>query len=180
VDTSATSTADHYSYGATPGPTVSAISPTTGPFGGGTDVLISGSNFSAATGVKFGTATAVATLFGDSVIDATSPAGTNGATVDVTVTSPGGTSATSTNDQFTYGATPTPAVSIVKPASGPGGTSVLVTGSGFMGATAVQFGTTTISPSNWSVQSDTLIQVMAPVGASSTVVDVTVTTPGGS
>ena len=178
--TSATSPADHYSYGATPAPAVSAISPTTGPFGGGTDVLISGSNFSAATSVKFGTATAVATVFGDNVIDATSPAGTNGATVDVTVTSPGGTSATSSSDQFTYGATPTPVVSIVRPASGPGGTSVAVTGTGFTGATAVQFGTTTINPTNWSVQSDTLIQVSAPAGASGTVVDITVTTAGGS
>jgi hypothetical protein len=180
VGTSATSAADHYTYGPTPAPTVNAIAPSGGPFGGGTDVLISGSNFTTATSVKFGAAAGGIVVYGDSLIDATSPAGSNGATVDVTVTNPGGTSALTSNDQFTYGATPAPVVSIVRPATGPGGTSVSITGTGFTGATAVQFGTTSISRSNWSVQSDNLIQVMAPAGASGTMVDVTVTTAGGT
>jgi hypothetical protein len=180
VGTSAISTADHYTYGPTPAPTVSALSPTNGPFGGGTDVLITGTNFTTATSVKFGTAPASFFAYGDNVIDATSPAGTNGAAVDVTVTNPGGTSAVSTNDRFSYGATPTPVVSIVRPASGPGGTSVSITGTGFTGATSVQFGATTLSRSTWFVQSDNLIQATAPAGASGAVVDVTVTTPGGT
>ena len=69
------------------------------------------------------------------------PAGSAG-TVDVTVTTPGGTSATSSADQFTYTAAPT--VTAVSPTSGPGsgGTSVIVTGTDLANATAVKFGTT--------------------------------------
>ncbi|MGC8201002.1 IPT/TIG domain-containing protein, partial [Salmonella enterica] len=51
-----------------------------------------------------------------SQITATSPAGTG--TVDVSVTTAGGTSATSAADQFTYVAAPT--VSSISPTSGPG------------------------------------------------------------
>ena len=178
--TSATSAADHYTYGPVPLPSVSAVSPTGGPFGGGNDVLISGASFTSATGVKFGAATAKFTVYSDNLIDAASPPGVNGSVVDVTVTNPGGSSATSTNDEYTYGATATPVVSIIKPAGGPGGTSVLITGSGLSAASAVHFGTTSISAKNWSVLGDTLIQAMAPAGTVGSVVDVTVTSPGGT
>ena len=71
-------------------------------------------------------------------ITATSPAGTG--TVDVTVTTVGGTSATSPADQFTYVAAPT--VTSISPTSGPtgGGTSVTITGTNLGGASAVDFG----------------------------------------
>ena len=57
-------------------------------------------------------------------ITAVSPPGTG--TVDVTVTTPGGTSATSAADQFTYD--PVPVVTGISPAAGPmtGGTTVTV------------------------------------------------------
>ncbi len=64
-----------------------------------------------------------------------SPSGTG--TVDVTVTTSGGTSATGASDKFTYNAPPT--VTKVNPTNGPqaGGTPVTVTGTGFVsGATA--------------------------------------------
>ena len=79
------------------------------------------------------------------------PAGTG--TVDVTVTTPGGTSATSPADQFTYVAAPT--VTGLSPTSGPaaGGTLVTITGTGFTGATAVDFGTTPAT--SFTVVSDT-------------------------
>ena len=75
----------------------------------------------------------------DTSITADSPAGTG--TVDVTVTTPAGTSATSPADQFTYVAAPT--VTAISPASGTaaGGTPVTITGTDFTGATAVDFGT---------------------------------------
>ena len=52
-------------------------------------------------------------------------------TVDVTVTTPSGTSATSSADQFTYLAAPT--VTGISPTAGPlgGGTVVTITGTGF-------------------------------------------------
>ena len=63
-------------------------------------------------------------------------------TVDVTVTTPGGTSAANPpGDQFTYNAA-APTVTAVSPNNGPeaGGTSVTITGTNLSGATAVHFG----------------------------------------
>ncbi len=82
-------------------PTVSGISPSSGPAGGGTVVTITGTNLSRATGVKFGTKAGTSlTANSATSLKITSPAGTG--TVDVTVTTAGGTSATSTADKFTY------------------------------------------------------------------------------
>ncbi|WP_417413415.1 IPT/TIG domain-containing protein, partial [Hoeflea sp.] len=85
---------------APPAPTVSSVSPATGPAAGGTSVTITGSNLSGATAVAFG-ATAAASFTVDSAtqITATSPAGSG--TVDVRVTTAGGVSATSAADEFT-------------------------------------------------------------------------------
>ena len=68
---------------------------------GGTLVTITGTGFTGATAVDFGTTAATnLTVVNDTTITADSPAGTG--TVDVTVTTPAGTSATSPADQFTY------------------------------------------------------------------------------
>lgn len=84
-------------------PMVSSISPATGPASGGTVVAISGSGFTGATGVSFGTAPAAHfQVESDGAIQATSPAGSG--SVDVTVTTPAGTSAKSAADEFTYAA----------------------------------------------------------------------------
>lgn len=83
-------------------PTVSGISPTSGVTTGGTSVVITGTNFAGVTSVKFGATNATSyTVNSATQITATSPAGSSG-TVDVTVTTSGGTSATSSADQFTY------------------------------------------------------------------------------
>lgn len=90
-------------------PTVTSISPTTGPNGGGTSVTVTGTNFtgvSGAGGVKFGATNAPGyTVVNDTTIIATAPAGSAG-TVDITVTNSGTTSATSAADQYTYVAPP--------------------------------------------------------------------------
>ena len=89
-------------------PTVSSVSPGSGPTTGGTTVTIGGTNLTGATAVTFGSTPATAfTVTGASAITATAPAGVAG-TVDVTVTTGGGTSATSAADQFTYQAPPPP------------------------------------------------------------------------
>ncbi len=76
-----------------------------GPELGGTSVTITGTGFAGATVVDFGTAAAVSfTVVNDTTITADSPAGTG--VVDVTVTTPVGTTATSPADQFTYVAGP--------------------------------------------------------------------------
>ena len=91
-----------------PVPNVTAVSPTNGSTLGGTSVTITGTNLTGATAVKFGTTSATSyTVINDSDITATSPAHTAGG-VDVTVTTPGGTSAATAADSYTYvKATPT-------------------------------------------------------------------------
>ena len=134
--------------------------PTAGPLAGGTPVTITGTGFSGATVVDFGTLPATnVVVVSATQITATSPAAAAG-TVDVTVTGPGGTSATSAVDQFTYMVAPT--VTGVSPAVGPtaGGTSVTITGPSFTGATAVDFGTA--AASSFTVNSATQITAISP------------------
>src|ERR1019366_7555265 len=115
--TSATSTADQFSYQSAASPTVTGISPTSGPTTGGTSVTITGTNLSGATAVHFGsTAATGVTLTSPTSITAPSPAGASG-TVAVTVTTPGGTSATSTADQFSYQSAASPTVTGISPTS---------------------------------------------------------------
>jgi predicted secreted protein len=103
--TSATSSADRFTYVAAP--TITAISPTSGSTAGSTSVVITGTNLTAATAVKFGSANATNfTVNSATQITATAPARSPGV-VDITVTTAGGTSATSTSDQFTYVSAPT-------------------------------------------------------------------------
>jgi hypothetical protein len=97
--------------------------------------------------------------------------------VTVTVTTPGGSSAATSADQYTYKA---PSVSSVSPSSGPaaGGTRVTISGVDLQGATGVAFGST--QASGFTVNSTgTKITVTAPAGTHGTV-DVTVTTPGAA
>ena len=172
--TSATGAADLYTYLALP--TVTALSPVTGPVGGGTSVVITGTNLTGATAVKFGTASASFTVNSATQITAASPAGSAGA-VDVTVTTPSGASATGPADQFTYGNGPT--VGSVSPANGPtsGSTAVTITGANLGGATAVTFGT--VPAASFTVANATTITAFTPAETASTV-DVTVTTPVGT
>ena len=80
-------------------PTVTALNPATGA--AGTSVAVTGTNFTGATAVNFGTTPATSyTVNSATSITAVSPAGTGA--VDVTVVTPNGTSATVAADQFTY------------------------------------------------------------------------------
>src|SRR6202034_3758070 len=118
----------------TAAPTVTGVSPTAGPLGGGTSVTIAGTGLTGARGVKFGgTAATSFTVNSATRITATSPAGSAGA-VDVRVTTPGGTSATSSADKYTYTAAPT--VTAIAPSAGPlgGATTVTITGTNLTGA----------------------------------------------
>ncbi len=122
--TSATNAADRYTYVAAPppppAPTVTSLTPASGPTAGGTTVTIAGADLLGATAVRFGTTPAAAfTVNGPTRITATAPAGAG--TVDVTVTTPGGTSATGAADQYAFVASPGPGGS--GSGSGSGGAS---------------------------------------------------------
>ncbi len=157
-------------------PVIASVSPTAGPTAGGTTVIINGTGFLNATAVTFGATSATGyTVNNDTQITATNPAHGAG-TLDITVTTSGGTSTTSASDQFTYVAAPT--VVSISPTSGApaGGTPVTITGTNFSGATAVTFGG--VAATGITVVSATSITATSPAGSGT--VDVRVTTTGGT
>ena len=158
-------------------PTVTAVSPASGPVAGGTSVTITGTNLLAASAVKFGVTNATSyNVDSDTQITVTAPAGAAGLT-NVTVTTIGGTSATSAVDQYTYAGIPT--VSGVSPSAGPlsGGNPVTITGTNLAAATAVDFGGH--AATGCGANTATSITCNAPSGVVGQV-DVTVTTAGGA
>ena len=175
--TSPNSPGDQFTY--TGAPTVSGVSPMTGPLVGGTVVSIMGTNLANATAIEFGTA-AVTSIVSDIAgkIVVISPAFGAAGPVDVTVTTPLGTSATSPADIFYYSSAAS-SVTGVTPNSGPpgGGTMVMITGNGFdpNGPILVRFGA--IAATSITVNSTTMITATSPPGSGT--VDVTVVTPGG-
>jgi hypothetical protein len=89
-------------------PSVSVISPASGPAAGGTLVKLTGSNLTGATSVKFGAAESpLIRVSSETEVTAVSPPGAGG-TVDVIVTTPTGTSPAGANARFTYTAAPAP------------------------------------------------------------------------
>ena len=158
-----------------PHPTVTAISPASGPTAGGTSVTITGTNFTGATAVTIGGAAATSVVVVSATsITAVTPAGTAGAQ-NVAVTTPGGTG-TGTN-LYTYATAPT--VTGISPGSGPtaGGTSVTISGTNFTGATAVTIGGA--AATSVVVVSATSITAVTPAGTAGAQ-NVAVTTPGGT
>ena len=153
-------------------PAVTGVSPSSGPAAGGTVVTVTGSNLSGGS-VAFGVTPATGVSCTATSCTAISPAGSG--TVNVTVTTTGGTSNAS---QFTYQATPppVPVVTGVSPSSGPaaGGTAVTVTGSGLSGG-SVSFGSAPASGVSCAATSCTAI---SPAGSGT--VYVTVKTSGGT
>jgi hypothetical protein len=174
--TSATGAADRFVYASAALPTVTAVSPGGGPAVGGTLVTISGTGLGYLTAVHFGNAAALVTIDTPTAVTAFAPAGSG--TVDVTVTTAAGTSATSTADHFAYGAAPTapPTITSVSPASGPaaGGTIVTITGKNLLYASTVDFGN---RPAFFTDVTGTSLVAVAPPGKGK--VEIFVTTPAG-
>jgi hypothetical protein len=166
----------------TPRPKVTGISPGIGPATGGTSVTISGDGLTAATAVDFGSTSATFTVNSDTSITAVSPvdgSGTSPDALDVNVVSPGGTSFTSSSDQFTSYVEPT--ITGVSPNSGPvgGGYYVTVTGTNFIGTTSVNVGDTVTA---FQVIDNNTLSVYIP-GSDSGPGDstsITSTSPGGT
>jgi hypothetical protein len=143
-------------------------------------VLITGSCLGGATHVMFGSvaATNFTVHYPGNIV--ASPPQQPAGTVDVRVTTPGGTSAINKPaDQYTYYL---PKITLVAPNHGPvtGGSTVLIRGSMFSGTPAptVSFGTGNFS-SSVVVASDTTMHVLVPPHTSGTV-DVQVTSFTGS
>jgi len=166
----------HFSAG-TPTPTLSSMSTASGSTNGDTQVELSGTDLADTTEVRFGDqAVRSFTVVSPTTLRATAPAAAAG-TVDVVVSTPGGSTAKTPSTRFTY-SQPKPTVSSVTPPTGfiSGGTVVSIVGSGFSGTTSVRFGSTAAST---TVLGANLIRAIAPPGSPG-VLDVTVTTPLGT
>ncbi len=133
-----------------PVPSVSAISPATGPTSGGTAVTISGAAFAAGASIHFGFRSAASVQYvGENTIVAVSPPAPAGK-VDVTVTTAAGTSRGVAADRFTYSTEPASSTSSL-PASAtaagsPGASGgVLALGPTPRGGACVSLASTTVS-----------------------------------
>ena len=111
-------------------PAITAISPASGPTAGGTTVTITGSGFTGATKVVFGSVPATSfSVVSATTITAVSPAQA-ASTYNIAVTTSGGTSATVSADAYTYQAP-----------SGPPGTLLVSTSTSDSGGSTVGDGT---------------------------------------
>lgn len=85
-----------------PPPVVTSVSPTSGSRTGGATVTVTGRNFTGATSVSWGGASVAFTVVNDTMITLTAPAGSAGRTIDIVVTTDGGSSPVTSADRFTY------------------------------------------------------------------------------
>jgi hypothetical protein len=158
-------TGDRFTYQKPP--TILKLSTKSGPTAGNTPVTIGGTEFTGATQVTFGGVSVAFKVQSPTTITTTSPAGVAGA-VDVVVSTPGGSSAISSKDRFSY----TPTIESVTPNGGPvaGGTPVTVNGTGFaLGSTATTFKFGLGKPTSVNCTSSTTCTMTAPAGSAGTV-----------
>lgn len=151
-------------------PSVGKLAPKAGPAAGGTSVTITGTAFTGASAVHFGVGAASFVVNSATSITATAPPGTAGS-ADVTVTGPGGTSATGKADVFKY---KSPTVTGVSPATGSiaGGTTVTIAGSGFAPGAGTEFKFGKVAATGVSCASTTSCTATAPAAAKAGAVDV--------
>ncbi|KJY42180.1 hypothetical protein VR41_08935 [Streptomyces sp. NRRL B-1568] len=171
VTAGGTSNGVPFTYTTTSAPALTSIAPSSGPAAGGTTVALTGTSLATASSVRFGATPATSfTVVSGTHIVAVAPAGTG--TVQVTVTTPGGTS-----NGISYSYFAAPALSGVSPNEGPtaGGNTVTLSGADLTGATAITFGATPAT--SFTILSPTVITAVVPAGTAGPV-DVTITTPG--
>ena len=157
-------------------PTVTAVSPTSGPLIGGTTITITGTNLTNASAVTFGgVAGSNIAVISSTSLTVVLPVNTAGQ-VDVQVTTPGGTSVTSAADKFTFAGGPT--ITSLSVVSGPliGGITSTITGTNLAGTTNVTVGGTAATLGTITSTSVVITLPAKSAGA----VDIVLTTPSGS
>ena len=146
-----------------PAPAVTAIIPGAGQTGGGTRVGIVGTDLAGASAVTFGDRRALSfTVDSDTSITAIAPPGAAGI-VDVHVTTPSGTSATSDGDRFIYVA-PAPAATppVALPAPRPPGLLAALVGVPRATASGVRLTVACTGPAGGSCALATRLVAFAP------------------
>ena len=157
-------------------PVILAVHPASGPGAGGKRITVVGTNLQGARSVLFGNLPATGFMVNatGTTIVAFTPTDVAGI-VNVTVTTPKGTTPTRTADQYTYLA---PTITRVVQKGGVAGTSVTIIGVALDGSKAVTFGGTPAT--NFTVSTNgTRITAIAPAHGAGPAT-ITVTTPGGS
>jgi hypothetical protein len=132
------------SYTYNPPPTITLISPSSGPTTAGTLVNLTGTNLLGATSVTFGSSTATINAVTATTLNVTAPAGTTGS-AQVMVTTPNGTAYTS----YTY----TSAPAFVSATTNSAGTVISITFSKAMASPAGDQGQFTYSINGGTAQS---------------------------
>jgi eukaryotic-like serine/threonine-protein kinase len=127
--TSHPTAADRFTYTALR-PAVTGVSPNGGTISGGTTVTITGTGLAGATSVRFGNGAAIITADSSTQVTVTSPPGSG--TVNLTVTTPAGTSQTSDASHYAYTTRPgiAQSISFTAPGSGTAGSSGALSATG--------------------------------------------------
>ncbi len=157
--------------GAPQPPTPTAIDPSTGANAGWTEVDIVGINFTGATAVTFGGVNAQSfNVVNDGLIEAVTPPGTNGVTVDLVVTGPDGNGLFPSS--YTYGFNPAIDIDAVTPNTGAaaGGETVTITGPNVVPVFNIQFDG--VPATSITVISATELTCVTPAGTAGATVDV--------
>jgi heme/copper-type cytochrome/quinol oxidase subunit 2 len=178
--------AQSFTY-AVPGPTVTGVSPNSGPTTGGTPVTISGTNFQSGATVTFGAFAATDVVVVSSTsITARTPLGpaTEQLAVDVSVTNPDSTKGTATG-AFIYSVPALAVISITPNTALPAGaigaaaTAVTIYGAGFTTALASSVTVGGVPATNVQIVDAVTIHATVPVHAAGSG-DVVVTVGGTS
>lgn len=120
-------------------PTITGLSPNSGPVGGGYYVTVTGTNFIGTTSVNVGDTVTVFQVMDNKALSVYIPGSDSGPgdSTTIKVTTPGGTSPNTPADQFTYNP---PAKVTVSPAKGLPRTTVKVVGTNFADSESVTAG----------------------------------------
>jgi hypothetical protein len=146
------------------GPTIASFAPTSGPTGA--SVVLTGTNFTGASSVKFNGTTASFTVNSSTQITATVPSTATSGSISVTTSGGTGTSAAS----FTVTVSGSPTITSISPTSGAVGAAVTINGTNFSTATAVAFNST---QATFVINSATKITATVPAGATTGKITVT-------
>src|SRR5262249_7076730 len=111
----------------TAAPTISLITPSSGPVAGGQAYKITGNHFCDRAVVQFGSANSTITSISNSIINGTTPVGKAGV-INVTVKNPNGKSATAAS-AYSYVGTPALSTNAGPTINGVAGTAVTFSGS---------------------------------------------------
>lgn len=164
-----------------PGPSITSLSPQSGPNSGGTRITISGSGFASGATVSIGTRAATIVSVTDSQIVATTPLGPADEQLalaqDVIVTNPDGTTATLPHS-FNWTLAPL-TITAISPNVGGNGTQVTLRGTGFTTGVATTITVGGVAATGIHVLDAVTLSFLGPAHANGTV-DVVVTVGANS